>query len=316
MGIPALVGTGPIGGAAIAAGAGLGTGVGYAAQRLLEEHFFGVHKKPSEELRDLGINMGFGALTATPGATMVNIGEHYLDRIAMAKTSDEVGNVLEALYHAAPKGFTSLAMKRTLNEGLKKESAALEETLRGISPTATEEAVTATMVPHTGRFATDLSNTTDSLMERIMIQADRSTTVSVYRMLKSLGLNPTSQMSVKEMLNFQDIMRREIFENAATPASALEKQYLRDIYRDLSQQIGRLAPMVPNHLRRMTNVHAAIEAINRFQPNRFESSMAMAALHPKTTTFVLGPAATGAMLSAGDELKRLAERHYFYRLMP
>lgn len=278
----AVAGAPAFGGGALV-GAGLGAAGGEAARQALMRNIFDEGPSPitKEGLKRIGITGAASAAAEVPGAIAATAGNRVLARIAEAKSPREVGNVIEAFKAERPSAISAKGLQRDLMMGYRRASMELRQALRGAQGTTAVD----TLVGNARTEAALADITVPGTLKRF----DR--TIAAAKINAGIKGN---QATADQLFELQKQIGKPGYAGAPGPASEVVNGLLKNVYRRTGQQLRVMSPQVDPILGRLTNLHAAQNAIKMYKPGTAASVAASAALHPRTTAAVSPLVAVGA----------------------
>lgn len=314
--LPPVLGTaGGMGGAALGAeappvgpfvggpaGAGIGTAVGNTARQGILRNVFGDTDVPApfskEGLKESAMYGGLASILEIPGAIMQGYGSIMLKRLGGATSANQTGDVIAAFNQVAPKAISREGLEAGLEKAQEKLSTQLTPQLAGIPGTRNLDTLLAQA--RYDAMAQDLKlglakSRTTQLMGQPYTQMGRTTVVSdrLEQMITAAEINAkitSRDVTAQQLADFQRQLRRVGFgskEIEAQPTiGGLAKNLTRDIYSNIGVNLRQMAPEAGRTLDQMHDIHAAIDALDKYKPGKVASTAITAATHPVTSAAV------------------------------
>ncbi len=280
----ALLGAPAFGGGAVV-GAGLGTAAGTTAEQAISKGIFGEGPSPSskEGLGYTALAGGTAVLLEAPGALVSMAGRQVVKNVALAKSPQQVGDVIEGLMQSKPAGLSSKALQRDLLLSHRTLSKELGQVLGRAQGTADIDAALAPSIQKAAQIsqANPELRATSRYLEKLIAAAKVNSGIS------------GSQVSATQLMNFQNELKKMAYEAKPGPVQKVVQGLLKEGYQGVGAEVNRLAPESQDILKQMTNLHAARSAVKGYSPGKAASLAASAYLHPAATAMI-SPIATGA----------------------
>ena len=286
----------PAGGLGAPAGAGLGAAAGEFGRQAVNERVFG-DEPPSSRIKNAGVAGGTAAALEGLGGAAIGLGNKVIERIALAKSPQESGNVVQSLMREAPAGFSRKALQRDLLSSYRELSSALGKAFRNSPATSS--------IDNSLQGAYQAAKAANASVPGVASRFDRVINAARLNAGVTKGGAHGYQASAQELFNFQKQLSRDAYTGNPGPVSEVLKKLLRIAYEDVGKSVSQVAPESEPLLKQITNLHAAQSAIKSYKPNFADSTLASAATHPRTTA-ALSPFVTGAAIAGSDKARTAA----------
>jgi hypothetical protein len=293
----------PAAGVGAPIGAGAGAALGEVGREQINESVFGDKRMTGKEsAKNIGLAGGTAAAMEGIGGAAIGLGRQVIKRIAMSKSPQEVGSVVESLLREHPAGFSAKALQRDLVTSYRRLSSEIGQVFRGSTASA----------------PIDLSLQGSYRDAQTANSAVRGVARSFDRIVQAAKINsgikgPTA--TPQQLFNFmREIGRAAYREGRPGPVAELLKNLQSKAYADVGQSLRMISPESNPILKQLTNLHAAQNAIKTYKPNVAESMLTSSALHPRTTA-AASPVVTSA-IALGSGKARDTARAAAQELVP
>lgn len=279
-------------------GAGLGAGAGEAANIAGRNYLLGENPGtvPSQA-KQVGISAALGAASEVPAAAAISMGNRMTSGLARsARLAKQSGDVAAGLADAAPIGLSGKGLRQSIEVSQEKLGTELGTKLRTAQGSVNPDSL-LTNARAEAQIANAMSPGSARRFEKILTSAQYNA-----------GIRPGVPASAEQLFKFQQEIMKEGYRGNPGPVAEVVKQLSRSAYSDIGDGVRTLAPEASPILDRLTNMHAAKSAIQKYGPSSMGSAAIMASSHPRTAA-VVSPLVTGAAYSGAsplwDRLKRL-----------
>ena len=285
----------PAAGVGAPIGAGAGAALGEVGREQINESVFGDKRMTGKEsAKDIALAGGTAAALEGAGGAAIGLGRRVIGRIGLARSAKEAGDIIEGLVREHPVGFTPKSMMASLQRAYNEASSGLGRVFRGSPATSS--------VDDALQNSYQASRSANASVRGVSGRFDRIISAARLNAGITRGGAHGYQATAEEMFNFQKQLAREAYTGNPGPVSEVLKKLLRVAYEDVGKTLRQVSPEADPALTRLTNIHAAQGALKRYGASKMESTMATAALHPRTTA-AISPAVTAAGVAGYGKAK-------------